>query len=387
MQFKNVLLPLAVAAGSDLDGISSCSIFKGDIVFDGSLATASINGIESIEGDLIVKNITTLNSLTAPLLANITGAFTLEILQSLTTVSFPKLTSVGDISFITLNVLDTLQLDAGITQAKSLIISDTTIKSLKGISLLTVDTLNINNNKFLTTLDFNLRSVSNILEFSSTGSNVQLTFPYLQWANNITLRDVSSVSLPNVTTINSTLSFTNNSISSISVPKLSAIGGSLAIVYNGQLTNASFPKLQTIGGGFQVANNTKLESILGFPLVKSVGGAINFIGSFDNATVPSLEVVQGGVSVESDSELFNCSSWNDLQKEGAIRGDSYQCKAASVSTSVAITSGAATATSKASKASATGSVEASATASSSGAGYMVEASSFGAIAALLFQLL
>ncbi|KAF5099012.1 hypothetical protein DV451_003146 [Geotrichum candidum] len=350
------------------------------------MATANIGGIESLDGDLIVKNITTLNSITAPLLANITGAFTLEILQSLTTVSFPKLTTVGDITFVTLNVLDTFQLDAGITKAKSLIISDTTIKSLEGISLMTVDTLNINNNKFLTTLDFNLRSVSNILEFSSTGSNVKVTFPYLQWANNITLRDVSSLSLPNVTTINSTLSFTNNSIASISVPKLSKIGGSLAIVANDKLANASFPKLETIGGGFQIANNTKLDSILGFPLVKSVGGAINIVGSFDNATAPSLEIVQGGVSIESDSELFNCSSWNDLQKEGVIRGDSYQCKAASVSTSVAITSGAATAT-KGSKAAATGSVEASTTASSSGAGYMVEASSLGAIAALLFQFL
>ncbi|KAF5101897.1 hypothetical protein D0Z03_000516 [Geotrichum reessii] len=406
MQFKNILLPLAVAAGasaasssssnicsssltvssqSDLDGIASCSLFKGDIVFEGNLGTALIKGIQSIDGDLIVKNITTLSAITATDLVNITGAFTLEILQSLSTVSFPKLKSAGDITFVTLNALETFQLDSGITTAKSLIISDTTIKSLAGISLITVDTLNINNNKFLTTLNFNLQSVSNILEFSSTGSNVELTFPYLKWANNMTFRDVSSISLPNVTAINSTLSFTNNSFTSLSVPKLSKIGGSLAVISNNKLTNASFPKLETIGGGFEVANNTKLESILGFPLVKSVGGAIKFLGSFDNATAPSLEIVQGGVSVESDSELFNCSAWNDAQKAGVVRGDSYQCKGASISTSVAISSGSfSTATGKSSS---RATVEASTTSSSSGAGYIVEASSFGAIAALLFQFI
>ena len=367
-----------------MDGISSCTTFKGDITFEGELATASLDGIQVLNGDLIVNNITTLNSISAPSLTSISGAFTLQILESLSVVSFPKLTQAGDITFVTLNSLNTFQLDAGITKASSLIISDTTIKSLDGISLETVDTLNINNNRYLTNINFNLKSVSNILEFSSTGNNVVVTFPYLQWANNITLRDVSTVTLPNVTTINSTMSFTNNSIQSISCPKLKQIGGSLAIVSNSELTNVSFPKLETIGGGFQIANNTKLQSILGFPNLTTIGGAIEFVGNFDNATVPKLEIVEGGVNIESDSEEFNCSSWNEAQADAVIRGDSYECKGASVSTSIAITSTFGSRTSG-SAAAATATGESSS--SSSGGASALDVTTFGALAALIFQFI
>lgn len=377
---------LTVASQSDLDGLAGCPLFVGNIVIDGPLTSANIPGIQMLQGSLIVKNITDLTSITAPDLVNITGALTLEILQSLSVVSFPKLKSAGDITFVTLTSLDTFQLDSGITSAKSLIISDTTIKSIAGISLETVDTLNINNNKFLTTLDFNLQSVSNILELSSTASNVEVSFPYLQWANNVTLRDIVSVSLPNVTAINSTLSFTNSSLQEISCPFLKTIGGSLAIVSNNQLTNTSFPSLTTISGGFQVANNSHLAAIEGFPVLQKIGGAIDVVGAFDNVTIPMINDVSGGVLIDSSSEQFNCSDWNNFQKMGGVHGDSYKCKALSSSTSVAITANSAT---KTGSRSATGTGSASSSSSSGGA-YHVDvssASTLGALAALIFQFL
>lgn len=379
---------LTVSSQSDLDGISSCSTFKGDITFEGSIATATLTGIEVLTGDLIVKNITTLSSISAPSLVNISGAFTLEILQSLSVVSFPKLTSAGDITFVTLNSLDTFQLDAGITEATSLIISDTTITSISGISLETVETLNINNNKYLTTLNFNLHSVSNILELSSTASDVTVTFPYLQWANNMTIQDISSVTLPNVTAINSTLSFTNNTLKSISCPKLKTIGGSLAIVSNDKLTNVSFPVLKSISGGFQIANNTNLSSIDGFPLLASVGGAIDFVGDFDNATLAKLTTVSGGVNIDSTSEEFNCSSWNEAEKDSVIRGDSYQCKAASVSTSISLVASTGSKTDSSDTATGTdASATATGSSSSKGGASAIEVSFLGAFAAVLFQFL
>lgn len=152
-----------------------------------------------------------------------------------------------------------------------------------------------------------------------------------------------------------------------------------------------------IGGGFQIANNTKLASLSGFPLLESVGGAVDFVGSFDNATLPKLDTVRGGVTVDSDSEEFNCSSWNGLQKDNGIRGDSYECKGASVSTSVAITTTVSgTGKSSASSATATGasaSGSSHSTSSSSGAAVAVAASSviesttlLGAVAVFIFSL-
>jgi hypothetical protein len=404
MRFNPLVLPLAFASftaaqsssnicretltassQSDLDAIASCSSFEGDIILTSPIESANIKGVSSISGSLIARNVTSLKTLSAPDLRNISESLSLEILRSLNSVSLPRLVDVGEISLVTLNALSGVSLEDGITTAKSLIVSDTTIRSLDGFNLRTVDILNINNNRYLTTLTFILESVSNILDFSSTGNNVQINFPSLVWANNITLRDANSISLPNVAKINSTLSFTNNTIQSISLPKLKEVGGSLAVISNSQLTNVSFPALESIGGAFLMANNTKLPSILGFPVLSSIGGAIDFIGSFDNATLPELSVVRGGVYIESNSEEFNCSSWNQAQKDSVIRGDSYQCKGASVSTSVAITETATSTLSRSSTAAASATTTGSAK-SSNGAGAM-EYSAAGALAALIFQLL
>lgn len=159
---------------------------------------------------------------------------------------------------------------------------------------------------------------------------------------------------------------------------------------NSQLTNISFPKLSSIGGGFQIANNTKLLSILGFPNLTSIGGAIDFIGEFDNATLPELTVVKGGVYIESDSDEFNCSSWNSAQQDSVIRGDSYQCKGASVSTSVSLTaSESSTKTSGSSSGASAASATTTGSSSSSkgGASHFAEVSMFGAFAAIVFQFL
>ncbi|KAF5101954.1 hypothetical protein D0Z00_000609 [Geotrichum galactomycetum] len=404
MRFNPLVLPLAFASltaaqsssdvcretltassQSDLDTIASCSSFEGDIILTSPLQSAVIAGVTSISGSLIARNVTSLQTLSAPNLSNISESLSLEILRSLNSVSLPRLVDVGDISLVTLNALGAVTLEDGITKAKSLVVSDTTIKSLDGFNLRTIDTLNINNNRYLTSITFILESVSNILDFSSTGSNVQVSFPSLVWANNITVRDTNSVSLPKLSKINSTLSFTNNTVQSISLPNLEEVGGSVAIVSNSQLTNASFPALESIGGAFMIVNNTKLPSILGFPVLNTIGGAIDFVGSFDNATLPELSVVRGGVDIESTSEEFNCSSWNQAQKDSVIRGDSYQCKGASVSTSVAIT-GTATGTVRASSNAAASATAAESASSSNGAGAM-EYSAAGALAALVFQLL
>lgn len=364
-----------------------CPIFAGDITLADGLVNPVIN-IQSLQGSIIANNITGLVSISAPNLANISQSLELNILQSLNAVTFPLLTKVGTLSLVTLNSLNKLSFLTGVTEANNVIISDTSLTTLEGIDLTTVETFNINNNKFLTNLNFNLQSVSNILDFSSTGQMVQVTFPELIWANNMTIRDASLISLPNITTVNSTLSFTNNTIQSISCPNLGLVGGSLAIVSNSQLSNASFPLLQNIGGGFQIANNTALLSIDGFPNVNNIGGAIDFVGNFDNATLPTLQTVRGGVNVESSSDMFDCTPFNNAQKMNIIRGDSYQCKGPSVSTSVSLTPQATTGSRSGSGSSATRTASSSSSKGAAAAPVAyAEYSTFGALAALVFQFL
>lgn len=327
---------LTAASQSDLDSISGCSIFNGDIILAAPIDSAVINGVKSVQGSITVQNITTLSSIAAPNLANISDTLRLEILQSLSSASFPALTSVKNLDLITLNKLDKINFAAGVNSIDTLIVSDTTLTTLAGIAPTDLSLLNINNNRYLTSIQFALRSVDE-LDISSTANALDLQFPYLTTVHNMTIRDAKTVNIYNITSINSTLSFVNTSISTINLPKVKEIGGSLALVSNSQLTNISFPILESIGGGFQIANNSKLASLSGFPALTSVGGAIQFIGDFDSATLPKLDTVRGGVIVDSNSDNFNCSSWNALQQNNGVRGDSYQCKAKSSSTSIAIT--------------------------------------------------
>lgn len=351
MLLKSCLLPLLVSAvyaddicsksltassQSDLDSISKCSTFKGDIILSNPIDSAAINGVQSIQGSLKINNVTTLSSIAAPKLANISDTLSLEILQSLSSASFPSLTSVSTLNLITLNKIDKINFAAGVSDIDTLIVSDTTLTSLAGIVPTSLDLLNINNNRYLSSIEFALKSV-NDLDISSTANSLDLSFPYLTAAKNMTFRDAKSVNINNITSINSTISFVNTSVTSIILTKVKEIGGSLALVSNPKLTNISFPILESIGGGVQIANNSNLDSLSGFPVLSSVGGAIQFVGNFDNATLPKLDTVRGGVNVNSGSDHFNCSDWNQLQQNNVIRGDSYQCKAKSSSTSVAIT--------------------------------------------------
>jgi hypothetical protein len=366
-----------------LDSIASCQTFSADINISGTLGNAVINGVQKLSGNLNVNNATSLGSLAAPSLESISDSFSLSALTILSTLSFPKLTSVGSINWVTLPALSGLQFNSVVTSAANIYISDTGLTSLDGIDIEDVGTFNINNNRFLNDVTVNLKTISNSLDISFNAQQVSASFPALQWANNITFRDVSSVSLPNITNVNASLGFINNTFPGLSLPQLQNVGGSLAIVSNSKLSNISFPVLETIGGGFLIANNSDLPSVLGFPSVKSVGGAIDFTGDFNSAELPGLNLVKGGVNIDSNSDSFNCSSWNDAHSNGDIQGDSYVCKGASSSTSVAIHA-------TQSSGSSSGSTTASATGSASKAGaapvLSVESVSlFGAVAAFLFQ--
>ncbi|KAA8915404.1 hypothetical protein TRICI_002452 [Trichomonascus ciferrii] len=327
-----------ISSDSDLQDLGSCSTFKGDITIQGDgVSEGTVSGLKKIEGSLIIKNATKLSKFTATDLEEISDKFDINVATILNHLEMPKLEKVGKINWITLPALSGLNFDKKVTDCKEVVISDTGLNSLEGINVEKIGTFNVNNNKYLEEVDVDVKSVSNSLDISFNAKQVSASFPQLIWANNITFRDVSDVYLPNLTDVNSSLGFINNTIKGIQCPKLKELGGSLSIVSNEKLTNVSFPKLTKIDGGFQIANNTKLKSILGFPKVKSVGGAIDFDGNFNAAQVPSLDLVKGGVHIDSKSDKFNCTSWDKKHKEGDIHGDSYVCKAKKHSTSVRLT--------------------------------------------------
>ena len=206
-------------------------------------------------------------------------------LTLLSTLSMTELTSVNTIDWSALPALSLLTFPATVSQAESVTISNTFLSSLDGINLMTVQTLDVNNNNRLQTLSTQVANITSNLNIDANGQLLAVSLPNLIWAANMTLRNVSSVSIPSLATVNGSLGFYENYFTSVSAPNLTTVGnkgtlqGSLAFVANPSLANISMPLLQSIGGADQIANNSALDAI-NFPALSFVGGAIDFAGNF-----------------------------------------------------------------------------------------------------------
>jgi len=229
---------------------------------------------------LTADNVTQLTGLTSGTLETISDSFTLNGLTILTTLNFPRLTQVGTLDWTALPALQGLSFTTGIQEAGVVSIQNTQLNTLDGINLQMVDSMTIANNPYLNDINMQLGNITQALILEANGRNVSATFPNLEWAFNMTFRNVSSVSIPSLAAVNGSVGFYANFFDSIAGPNLTTVGGSLSFVSNEDMTNLSFPALTTVNGGLQVANNTKLENVDGFPALKTVGGALDFNGNF-----------------------------------------------------------------------------------------------------------
>ncbi|CAI4059747.1 hypothetical protein SUVZ_04G2910 [Saccharomyces uvarum] len=324
-------------AQADLDKISGCSTIVGNLTITGSLGSAALASVKEIDGSLTIYNATSLSSFSADSVKKITGDLNLQELTILTSASFGSLQEVDSINLVTLPAISTFSTD--LQTANNIYVSDTALESVEGFATLkNVNTFNINNNRYLTTFQSSLESVSDSLQFSSNGDNTTLAFDDLVWANNITLRDVTSISFGSLQTVNASLGFINNTLPALNLTQLAKVGQSLSIVSNDELSKVAFTNLTSIGGGFIIANNTQLKTIDGFSKVQTVGGAIEVTGNFTTLDLSSLKSVRGGADFESSASNFSCDALKKLQSNGAIQGDSFVCKNGATSTSVKLSS-------------------------------------------------
>jgi hypothetical protein len=159
------------------------------------------------------------------------------------------------------------------------LITDTQLTSLTGIDLKTVDSVNINNNPYLHSWSTQVANVTQQLIIDSNAQDLALEFPNLIWANNMTLRNISSISVPSLVEVNGTFGFYGDYLSNITCPNITTVLGDLAVVANPSLVNISMPLLKSIGGALLIANNSALMAVDGFQSLKSVG-AVDVTGNF-----------------------------------------------------------------------------------------------------------
>jgi hypothetical protein len=124
-----------------------------------------------------------------------------------------------------------------------------------------------------------LGNVSTELNIYANGRNVSVILPNLEWAARISIANASTISFPSLASVNGSLGLYSNFFESLQAPNLTDVGGTLAIVSNEKATNISFPQLTTVTGGLSVQNNTELADVSGFPVLETVGGALDMYGN------------------------------------------------------------------------------------------------------------
>ncbi|GMG40682.1 unnamed protein product [Ambrosiozyma monospora] len=369
----------------DLDTLKHCDAIDGDLYITGDIGSAAIANVRAIYGDLVIYNATAISSFSADTINTITGEFRLTGLTVLDTLSMGGLTSVGAINWVTLPALTDTGLTS-VTECNAILISDTQLASLNGINPTNVETYNVNNNIFLSSIKSDIETVSNALSVAYNGQGTDVVFDQLTWANNITFYSISSVSMSNLTSVNHSIGFFESKVEDLTFKGLSKVGGDLTMSNNDLLTSIDFDSLESIGGGFVVTNNSKLQSVDNFDELKTVTGAVLITGDLANVSLPSLKSVRGAFSLDSEGAA-DCTPFDELHDSGNIQGE-YLCKAAASSSSS--NSGSSSSGKKSTSAKSGSSSTDSGSSNSKGAGavaFSIEYTSvFGVFAAILFSL-
>ncbi|KAL2021791.1 hypothetical protein VTK56DRAFT_6565 [Thermocarpiscus australiensis] len=293
--------------------LASCRTVDGTVVVGPEAAgNIDISGPREITGDLKILNNGVLETFQSSSLATIGGAFTMNNVTKLASLSLAKLTSVKTLAWQSLTNLNSLNLGP-LTKADEVTVSDTFLNTLDGIDLTTVKKFDINNNRRLTKFSTQLGSLSDNLNIQANGLSLEIDLPKLIWIANMTIANVTKFSAPSLRVVNGSARFDSNYFESFNAPNLTETqSGDISFVGNGKLANMTFPKLTSIGGGLLIANNTELLKVDGFPELEQVGGAIKLRGSFDEIKFPKLDIVKGAFDASSTKNISG--SCHELQQ-------------------------------------------------------------------------
>lgn len=265
----------------DASAIGSCSTFTGNVaVATGTTGDLNFASLERLRGDLDVTNAPNVTTLTGNSLTQIDGMWTLNNVQTLNALTFPQLTSVGSIDWEGLANLATLVFTSSIQQTDSFNLQNTFLSDLTGIDLKKCSDFYLANNRMLQDFSMQLQNVTGSITVQSNGDRMNVTFPNLQWAQNITIDNVLSVSMPSLYAVNGSIGFNENEeLTSLSLPNLTRVDEAFIIADNNNLKSFSVPQLAQVKGAVNVANNSALTNV-SFPSLTMVGGAFDAYGNF-----------------------------------------------------------------------------------------------------------
>ena len=228
-----------------------------------------------------------LQTVSGSLLTLIGENFTMGNVTQLSRLSFPALSQVGAINFTGTSSLQLLDFgDPGIQRVSSVLVTNTQLRSLAGLDFIDVDTVNINNNPYLSDINLHTNTINVGIDIGAndvTGSGTNVTMPNLTSAATIIFRNITSLSLPYLKSTNN-FTLAGNEIVNLVCPQLSQIGqsggGGFSVIDNPLLKSIQMLDLTQSDGLLSVTNNTILQTLSGFQNLSDIDGDAVFNGNF-----------------------------------------------------------------------------------------------------------
>lgn len=270
-----------ISGTQDVSSIATCTTFTGTIAIATDLSgPIAINGPEVIVGSLRANN-SQLSAISSTTLREINSTLYLRNLTQLQNVSFPQLTRVTEmiLANLTAEGLD-VSFDAGIQQATNVTVLDTTLRDLTGFNIKVAEIVGFVDNHQLTSLSIPVSNLASALVILGNNPALNVSLPNLQWSSNITIWNVSAVSMPLLNYVQGPLAVVYSNVSNLTFPVLTTVTD-VVFAYNPLLTTVSLPRLtQVTDEGAYFFNTPRLES-LSLISLNNVPGTINASGNFD----------------------------------------------------------------------------------------------------------
>ena len=167
---------IKVTSQGSLDAIQTCKKYQGNIEVDGvGTNKLSLRGIQSLSGDLIIKNNNALQSLTLENLEILDGQLKLENNKILSKFEPKALVGVRSFEAAVQPALASIAFPAGLAQADRFVVSDTTATRIDGLKMEKVSNMIIDNNIYLKSVGLNnLTDIPGSLTVSANSPGLNL---------------------------------------------------------------------------------------------------------------------------------------------------------------------------------------------------------------------
>ncbi|KAF9152122.1 hypothetical protein BG015_005749 [Linnemannia schmuckeri] len=309
---------------AEIATLAACSTFSGSLTVLGlsAINAVALPALQALTGTIKIASNPHLTTLSLDSLQNSTGTIALFNNTLLSVINVPNIKTLNALEIVTAPSLRQLSL-VNVQAISSFKVEDTGLDNsgtLPWSSFQKAMDIGISNNKFLKVIDIpGLNAISGRLVVAANGlmegkgEGASLHLANLTTVSNCTLRHLTDLQLPSLTTVSSSLSFDETNLKLIQTPHLKSVGQTLSIVSNNNLNNISFSELTFIGGALLIANNTLLTSVNGFGKLKNIAGVLNMRGDFSNISFPDVSSVQGGMSILSSSKDFDCSTLSKVK--------------------------------------------------------------------------